>query len=476
MTKVTRPPGRAPKGGARGELERDHRSASPRTRSRMGAADRSATPSASRRTKLPADSLAYVLVEAGGLVAAVIAGRNLTDAFDSLQRAHPLWTDAIRGAVRDHAWETLRDYGRGDRILAQLLEKPLPAEIHAILLVALHRLETRPEQGHTVVDQAVAAVASFAPGLRGVANGVLRNAIRQGGTLLQRLEADEVAHYRYPAWWIERVRRQYPGSWESILAAGNHKPPMSLRVSRRRATVEAVEGKLAAMSMDSTRLPNGALLLARPVPVSRLPGFAEGAVSVQDAGAQWAAHWLDLAAGQHVLDACAAPGGKAAHILEREDVQLTALELDPQRARRISDNFRRLGVEGRVVVGDARRPEQWWDGTPFDRILADVPCSASGVVRRHPDIKWLRRARDISGFAARQRELLDALWHTLAPGGKMLYVTCSVFVEENGQQVEEFCRRQDDAERISLDGQSELRLLPAAEHDGFYYALLRKSR
>lgn len=473
MTRGTRPPGTAPARGVRREPGRDHRSVSAHSRI---AADRRAAASTSRRTELAADSLAHVLVAAGGLVAAVIAGQNLTDAFENLQRAHPLWTDGVRGAVRDHAWETLRDYGRGDRILAQLLAKPLPAEVHAILLVALHRLETRPGQAHTIVDQAVEAVASFAPGLRGVANGVLRSAIRQSATLQQHLEADEVTHYRHPAWWIARVRREYPDSWEPILEAGNQKPPMSLRVNTRRTTVEAVEDKLVAMSMDSVRLPNGALLLARPVPVSRLPGFAEGMLSVQDAGAQWAAHWLDLAAGQRVLDACAAPGGKAAHILEREDVQLTALELDPQRARRISDNFRRLGLEGRVVVGDARRPEQWWDGRPFDRILADVPCSASGVVRRHPDIKWLRRARDISGFAARQRELLDALWHTLAPGGKMLYVTCSVFLEENAQQVEEFCRRQDDAERIALDGQSELRLLPAAEHDGFYYALLRKRR
>jgi len=441
---------------------------------RTDSAGRSTAASAPRDTKLATDSLAYAFLEAGGLVAAVIAGQNLTDAFDTLQRAHASWTDSIRGAVRDHAWGTLRDYGRGDLVLAELLAKPLPAEIHAILLVALHRLETRPGQAHTVVDQAVEAIASFAPGLRGVANGVLRNALRQSDTLMRKLEADDAAHYRHPAWWIERVRRQYPNSWQLILTAGNQRPPMSLRINRRRATIEAIDNELAAVSMPSTRLSNGALLLARPVPVFRLPGFAEGCVSVQDAGAQWAAQWLDLEAGQHVLDACAAPGGKAAHILEREDVQLTALELDPRRAGRIADTFRRLGVEGRVLVGDARRPEEWWDGRHFDRILADVPCSASGVLRRHPDIKWLRRSEDISGFAARQREILDALWHTLALGGKMLYVTCSVFDEENGQQVEMFCRRQDDAERIALDGQSERRLLPAAEHDGFYYALLRK--
>lgn len=473
MIKGTRTPGKPPRPTGGGRPSRGE-SRSGSADSRTGSAGRSTASSAPRDTKLAADSLAYAFLEAGGLVAAVIAGQNLTDAFDSVQRAHAAWTDNIRGAVRDHAWGTLRDYGRGDLVLAQLLAKPLPLEVHAILLVALHRLETRPDQAHTVVDQAVEAIASFAPGLRGVANGVLRNALRRSDTFLRQLEADEVAHYRHPAWWIERVRRQYPNSWQSILAAGNQRPPMSLRVNGGRTTIEAVENELAAMSMASTRLPNGALLLARPVPVSRLPGFSDGSVSVQDAGAQWAARWLDLEAGQNVLDACAAPGGKAAHVLETEDVKLTALELDPRRAERIADTFRRLGVEGRVLVGDARRPEQWWDGRHFDRILADVPCSASGVVRRHPDIKWLRRPEDISGFAARQREILDALWHTLAPGGKMLYVTCSVFDEENGQQVEVFCRRQDDAERIALDGQSERRLLPATDHDGFYYALLRK--
>lgn len=407
-------------------------------------------------------------------MAAVIAGHSLTDAFDRLQRLRPGWTDGVRGAVRDHAWGTLRDYGRGDFILKQLLTKALPPEVHAILLAALHRLETRPGQAHTIVDQAVEAIGSFAPGLRGVANGVLRQTLRRSTALHRLLEADDVARYRHPAWWIERLRRDRPEALEAILAAGNTRPPMSLRVNRRRARIEDLERALAAAGIGSIRTASGALLLEHPVPVSGLPGFTEGRVSVQDAGAQWAAQWLDLAPGQRVLDACAAPGGKAAHILETGNVHLTALELDPRRVDRIGDNFRRLGVEGRICVGDARNPADWWDGNEFDRILADVPCSASGVVRRHPDVKWLRRPEDISALAARQGEILDALWHTLAPGGKMLYVTCSVFAEENEHQVDRFCRRQDDAEPLALDGRFERQLLPTAEHDGFYYALLRK--
>ena len=222
-------------------------------------------------------------------------------------------------------------------------------------------------------------------------------------------------------------------------------------------------------------LDNGALLLARPVPVGRLPGFAEGLVSVQDAGAQYAAGYLDLAAGQRVLDACAAPGGKTSHMLESADVALTALDADPQRARRVSENLERLGLHAEVKTADCRDLARWWDGRPFDRILADVPCSASGVVRRNPDIKWLRRAEDVARFAAQQAEILDALWQVLAPGGKMLYVTCSVFAEENRDQVAAFIARHPDCCRLPLAGQPDCQYLPCAEHDGFFYALLERT-
>ena len=223
-------------------------------------------------------------------------------------------------------------------------------------------------------------------------------------------------------------------------------------------------------------------MLERPVPVARLPGFAEGRVSVQDAGAQRAAPWLDVAAGQRVLDACAAPGGKTAHILELADVELTALELDATRAARIDANLARLGLSAQVRVADCRSLDDWWDGRPFERILADVPCSASGVARRHPDIKWLRRESDVARFAAQSRDILDALWRVLAPGGKMLFVTCSVIARENQQQVAAFCDRHADCLRIPLQGGplskanslTEHLLLPTALHDGFYFALLAK--
>lgn len=420
------------------------------------------------------DSLGYALARATELVAGVIDGGNLTDAFERMQSEHPEWPEGTRGAVRDLAWSTLRDYGRGDAILAHLLRSPPPVEIRALLLVALQRLMQRPEQAHTVVDQAVGATAVAMPGLRNLVNAVLRNALRRQSEWQGWIAAAPEARHAFPAWWVERVRSSHPQAWQEVLAAGNTRPPMALRVNTRRATLAAVEAELAEAGLEFRRLENDALLLARPLAVARLAGHAEGRLSVQDAGAQWAARLLGAQDGERVLDACSAPGGKAAHILERSDVDLLALELDPVRAGRVERNLIRLGLRAELKVADCRRLSAWWDGRPFDRILADVPCSASGVVRRHPDIKWLRRDADIASFAAQQAEILEALWRTLVPGGTMLYVTCSVFEEENAGQIARFCLRHAEAERLPIRATPDLQLLPCADHDGFYYALLRK--
>ena len=401
-------------------------------------------------------------------------GGNLTEAYERMQAAHPEWAEATRGAVRDLAWTTLREFRRGGVVLDRLLNTLPATVIHALLLVALTRLRQRPEQPHTVVDQAVQAAAALMPGLKNMVNGVLRNALRQRDQWLEWEQRDPEARYGFPAWWIQRVKNAHPSAWEAALQAGNERPPMAVRVNVRRASIEQLEAELAAAGCASRRLDNDAILLERALPVARLPGYAEGRVSVQDAGAQWAARLLDPQAGERVLDACAAPGGKAAHLLERADLQLLALELDPVRARRIEHNLTRLGLHAEVKVADCRDRAKWWDGRPFDRILADVPCSASGVVRRHPDIKWLRRDTDIVQFAAQQAQILDALWHALAVGGTMLYVTCSVFDEENAGQIARFCARHTDAQRLSIQGRPDFQLLPNGEHDGFYYALLRK--
>ncbi|MCB1959245.1 MAG: 16S rRNA (cytosine(967)-C(5))-methyltransferase RsmB [Rhodocyclaceae bacterium] len=423
---------------------------------------------------LPPDSLATSIDLAARLVEAVIDGRALTEQLARLRAEHS--DPGINwGAIQDLSYGCLRDYGRGDALLRPFLSKPLPTHVHAILLVSVYRLEARPDTAHTVVDQAVSAVGQRAPGLKGVANGVLRNVVRQRDALIARLDADHHAALRHPAWWIKRLRETYPTNWQTILAAGNMHPPMSLRINPRRIDRHTALALLREADIAFDELPNQALRLHTPLPVDQIPRFFEGVFSVQDAGAQWAARWLAPQAGDRVLDACAAPGGKSAHLLELADIDLTALELDPRRAGRIRENLDRLGLSARVVVGDATQPAQWWDGIPFDRILADVPCSASGVVRRHPDIKWLRRPKDIAGFARQQAQILDALWQTLAPGGTMLYVTCSVFDEENRGQMADFCTRHRDAVRIAIEDHHDQIVLPNAEHDGFYYALLGKT-
>ena len=424
---------------------------------------------------LPPNGLAHALFHAAQLVAAVIDGNSLTARYESLLQENPTWPDGVRGVIRHLAWNTLRDYGRGDVTLAHFLGKPLPTPIHALLLVALCRLEQRPAHAHTLVNQAVEAAARQAAGLKGVVNGVLRNVLRQSAHLPAWRAADPVARYAHPEWWIARIRHQHENDWEAILATGNLHPPMSLRVNRRRATVDGYLSELTSAGIAARRLANDALLLEHPMPVSRLPGFSEGRVSVQDAGAQWAAPWLDARDGERVLDACAAPGGKSAHLLELADIALTALELDAGRAGRIRANLARLGLHAEIKIADCRDLDAWWDGRPFDRILADVPCSASGVVRRHPDVKWLRRESDIAAFVAQQASIIDTLWHTLAFGGTMLYVTCSVFADENHCQIKRFLARHPDAELSGPPTHRGHPMLPTTDHDGFYYACLRKN-
>ena len=418
--------------------------------------------------------LAESLHAAAGLIAAVIAGRN----FDTVLARAGL-PGPLRAATMDLAYSTLRAFGRGDFLLDRLLARaPKDVAVRGLLLVALARLEARPDEAHTTVDQAVTAAARLGRGqFKGLVNGVLRNFLRRRAELLALADADAVARWQHPAWWIARLQQDHPRHWESILAAGNSHPPLCLRVNRRRSTSANFLAQLDAAGIAARALDDSAILLDKPVPVERIPGFGAGLCSVQDWGAQAAAGLLDVAAGMRVLDACAAPGGKAAHLLESVDIELTALDADAMRAARIGDNLQRLGLAATVKVADARAVDAWWDGRAFDRILADVPCSASGVVRRHPDAKWLRRAADVAAFAATQQAIVDALWLTLAPGGKMLYATCSVFAQENAHQVEAFLGRHADARQLKTQEAttSDAHFLPDAEHDGFYFALLQKA-
>ncbi len=414
--------------------------------------------------------LAYALRDAARLVARVAAGRSLADEFGRVAAGPG------RAALLDLTHGTLRRYGRMQGLVRELARRGAPDEqLAALLWCAFYAMESGRYADYTVVDQSVRACALLERwSSKGFINAMLRSFLRERGSLESRIAADAEARYQHPAWWIELVRDSHPADWAEVLAAGNMHPPMTLRVNRRRVQVAQYQSQLAAAGMAAERIGEHALLLLQPVPVERLPGFAEGFVSVQDAGAQRAAHCLDLATGQRVLDACAAPGGKAAHLLEVADVALTALDIDAERAVRITRNLERLGLAAEVLAADAAQLSAWWDGRPFDRILADVPCTASGVARRHPDLKWLRRAQDVPGFAQRQSRLLDALWQALAPDGKLLYVTCSVFPGENEAVVTGFLARTTGAKLLPLPDGAPAQILPGPRHDGFYFALLSK--
>ena len=419
-------------------------------------------------TTLASDSLGWSLLLAARVIAAVHGGKSLSEALGLLSADIP----TARAAAQDVAYGVLRQFGRGEFILNRLMSKPLThAETRALLLAALYRLETRPESTHTVVDQAVKAAGELAGGVfKGLVNGVLRNYLRQREELCKAVTADEEAHYQHPRWWLNRLRRRWPQQWETIVAAGNQPPPMTLRVNCRHSSVADYLKRLEAAGLVASPVGQSGLRLEKAVPVDALPGFLDGWVSVQDAGAQRAAELLAPNSGMRVLDACAAPGGKTAHLLELADLDLLAIDVDGRRAQRIEDNLQRLQMKAMVRVGDSSQPAAWWDGRPFDAILADVPCTASGVVRRHPDIKCLRRESDVRQFARTQAAILDALWPLLKPGGKFLYATCSVFVEENQGQIDAFLVRQPDAKRLVEEP-----WLPCAENDGFYYALLGKA-
>jgi len=375
----------------------------------------------------------------------------------------------------DLSYGVLRRLGLLDKLLALLLERPLtdPA-IRYLLLVGLYELLEGRTPAYAAVNEAVAAAPRRAGGL---VNAVLRNFQRRREALLQAALADPVARWNHPAWWIARLEEEYPDDWQAILDAANRHPPMTLRINRRRTDVQAYLDRLSELGLEAERSGECALTLEKPVPVPELPGFAEGLVSVQDLGAQYAAPLLDCRDGMRVLDACAAPGGKTAHLLERHDLELVALDRDAARLERVRDNLSRLGLTATLRAADAGSPAVWWDGSPYDRILLDAPCTASGVVRRHPDGKWLKRADDATMLARRQGQLLEALWPLLRAGGKLLYATCSLFGAENREVVRTFLEHHPEAEEEPLDlaGGRQGQLLPDSHHDGFFYARLVKT-
>lgn len=425
---------------------------------------------------------------AANAVHQVFAGRNLTVSLPAALALYPSATPQQKGGAADLSYGTLRYHGQIAAILKCLLDQPLKDErIHALLAVAIYQLLYDAADAFTVVNQAVHAVSQLKkpapkPWAKGLVNAVCRNFLRQKEHLLAQLAGDEVAQYSYPAWWIKKVKKQYPQDWQHILTVGNIHPPMSLRVNLTKISMPEYLQLLVRMGIEATQIGPQGLVLNTPLAVEKIPGFLDGVVSVQDAGAQWAAPLLDVQNGMRVLDACSAPGGKTGHLLELANIQLTALDDDEKRLMRVQQNLDRLQKKADCLVGDAASAA-WWDGKPFDRILADVPCSASGIVRRHVDIKCLRRESDIAKFVQTQAKILPNLWQMLAKGGKLLYVTCSIFYEENQQQIEQFCQQHADAKQLPLEFAASPfpvhaqagQLVPSITHDGFFYALLQKN-
>ena len=389
--------------------------------------------------------------------------------------------------VRELAYGTLRFLGQLRAIVRLLAKRPIvDASVDALLWVALYQLVHTQAPAPLVVDSAVHATARLRrTSAQGLVNALLRSFLRRRDSLLAAVAHDPEARFSYPLWWIERVRAEMPERSAEVLDAGNARPPLCLRANVRRIAADDLVAAFAVAGHAGRRVGVAGVIVDKPRAVTTLPGYAEGWFSVQDAGAQLAAPLLGAADGMRVLDACAAPGGKTTHLAELVTTELTAIDIDATRLERVADNLARLGLAARLVAADAADPSAWWDGTAFDRILVDAPCTASGVVRRHPDIKWLRRESDISSFAAQQCRLLEGLWPTLAQGGRLLYSTCSLFRTENSAQVDAFLARHSDARRIRLEAPGAFamedgQLLPAAagaehNHDGFFYALLHKS-
>lgn len=435
------------------------------------------------------------LQQVAEVLAAVRAGRSAPVALESVPAG-------LRPGVRALVFQVLRVLGRAEalrRKLATRTPPPLPDALLCAALGLIWRQADAPYEPFTLVDQAVEA-AKRNPAMRpqsGFINACLRRFLREQDALVAATDSEPLAAWNHPRWWIERLKRDHPRHWQEILRANNSHAPMTLRVNREKTSRDAMLRRFEAANLVAHPSGEWGIVLGKPLPVDQIPGFADGEISVQDAAAQLAAPLLlgglDLRQPLRVLDACAAPGGKTAHLLEyagsQSPMSVTALDIDPQRCERIHQTLARLGLQDRaqVLAADAQEPSAWWpqklDRQPFDAILLDAPCTASGIVRRQPDVRWLRRESDIGQLAIIQAGLLTRLWPLLKPGGRLLYCTCSVFREEGEHQIEAFLAHNTDAALRPSPGH----LLPsdaamamgvadnlAGDHDGFFYALLQK--
>jgi len=421
------------------------------------------------------------------LVDVNVRGASLTDAL--LARLNSLPDVKDQALVQEICYGVCRWWWQMDAVLSLLLDKPVKdkdADIKHLMMIGLYQLRYMRVPDHAAVAETVAAcVALKKAWAKNLVNAVLRNYQRRSEQLIVRLRDNPVAEFSHPPWFIDAIKTGWPQHWQDILQENNARPPMVLRVNLSKIQRPAYMNQLAAAGIKSHAVTynNCGVMLDQPHPVSQLPGFHDGLASVQDGAAQLAAALLQLTPNLRVLDVCAAPGGKTAHILESQPglKELVAVDIDSERLEKVSENLQRLGLNARVVTGDGQQPEKWWDGETFDRILLDAPCSATGVIRRHPDIKQLRKPTDIERLVETQQDILRAVWPLLKSGGMILYATCSVLPQENEQQIRDFVYAQPDAIQENIDGSWGVALeygrqiLPGQdEMDGFYYACLTK--
>lgn len=410
-------------------------------------------------------------------------GQSLTAALDHAFLSIESGKD--RAFIQALCYGVCRQFHRLDFVLSQLLDKPLKdADVKALALVGLYQLNFMRVKPHAAVSETVLAVRKK-PWAKSLINALLRTYLREQEGLEHKADAFQSAALSHPEWLIKQIEQDWPEQALTLLQENNLQPPMVLRVNPAKTSRENYLQRLIGQEIaaEAVSFCPSAITLAKPVPVDVLPGFADGLVSVQDTAAQLAAGLLDVQPGQRVLDVCAAPGGKTAHILESQAQlkELVAVDIDESRMQRVSENLQRLKLQAKLVVGDAAKPEDWWDGTLFERILLDAPCSALGVIRRHPDIKLLRRAEDIGPLQALQKSILQAVWPLLAPGGVLLYATCSILKQENEQQIQAFLAEHSDALELSIEAEwgtagvcGRQILTGDSAMDGFYYARLSK--
>lgn len=417
------------------------------------------------------------------LVQVVTEGTFLNLALESALPKIPKPED--RAFVQALCYGVLRWYWRLDRILAALTRKPIKdMDIRMLALIGLYQLRYTRVKPHAAVSETVAA-AQVKIWAKPLLNGILRSYQREQERLEAEADAGDVGRYAHPAWLVQALRKDWPEAWRELLVQNNEAPPLALRLNRQKSERSVYLERLQAAGIGVQTMEDcpSALVLEVPMPVEKIPGFAEGVVSVQDAAAQFAAPLLEVQAGQRVLDLCAAPGGKTVHLLEScpELRELVAVDIAAERIARVRENLERSGLSATLVCADAAAADTWWDGRPFERILVDAPCSATGVIRRHPDIKVLRQPGDLAELVRTQRRILAAAWRTLVPAGRLLYATCSVLRRENEENIAAFLAGQEDAREVPIEADWGVALRHGRQiltgrqgMDGFYYALLEK--